>query len=589
MNKLQAELDALLERKREYERVQQHYLPIIHQESESVAKYIKEGLDRHHGRMESIRKQITRELGGDGDLANELIPDAKKVMAAFLRGFCNGYDEPNLADDETAEVPRHPAASKEDGQMEGVVGDNDSIDGDDEHRGRETVTDAHELQLNDPVSHPNDKISVSDYNIGGSQDGLGNACIEIIQRRVKIVQGRVEGQVFFEVCTTLPSGPRLTTHSVPVVLGRDIAPWREGAHERKDRQPTAKPHLALSDPLAVQKEIQAADEVLRRKIHKLMIKHTQQLVDIEETARKDGLSQGSLQEIFAGPAGMTARVVYDWSCAYLGTFMDSGKKDNDDSGSSGAETIKHVPGDDSGLSGLDSDEDELPLPKEKRVVEAAEATQETQSEDEVDDEVEPVYVLPNDPNDEDYTIVADGELQDESSELETEDVDIEEDDIEEDDIEEDDIEEDEYVVASAPPMWTDKGTIAWDKVKNKDYIFNTIGSRTPTGPYYYILRCESTPRLNTHHFMRNPWRAGPDHVGLHLKQPLRGGLKCHDSSTGWKLASAKQSEIQKTLGYEVIMPYAIHTPEGREENGRLVKESNAYVMQRARELTASSF
>jgi hypothetical protein len=97
----------------------------------------------------------------------------------------------------------------------------------------------------------------------------------------------------------------------------------------------------FSDPATVKKHLDAENESLRAKIHKLMIAHTDKIVDFEETARKDGLERRLLRKLFSGPAGMTARVAHDLANDYLETFMDDGYESED---SSDAETIEHVPG-----------------------------------------------------------------------------------------------------------------------------------------------------------------------------------------------------------------------------------------------------
>jgi hypothetical protein len=106
-------------------------------------------------------------------------------------------------------------------------------------------------------------------------------------------------------------------------------------------------------------------------------------------------------------------------------------------------------------------------------------------------------------------------------------------------------------VTAAPPLWTNKGVIAWEKVKNKDYIISTIGDRKPADGYHYIIRCESSPGKNTHHFTKNPWR-GESHVTRHLNKP--SGTGCHDAEYGKELAGKTQREVQKELGYESMRP-----------------------------------
>jgi hypothetical protein len=113
------------------------------------------------------------------------------------------------------------------------------------------------------------------------------------------------------------------------------------------------------------------------------------------------------------------------------------------------------------------------------------------------------------------------------------------------------------IPSAAPPLWTDKGTITWEEVKNRDFIFGTIGSKKPAGGYYYVLRCESAPGKNTHHFLKNPW-ASSGHVARHLEEPSERVPKCHDDRLGRELAEAMQKEIQKALGYEGMSHSSSH-------------------------------
>lgn len=172
------------------------------------------------------------------------------------------------------------------------------------------------------------------------------------------------------------------------------------------------------------------------------------------------------------------------------------------------------------------------------IEESEDADMEEYADDDADDseadkEFEMNYFVPDDPNDTDF--IVDDDQPDVSDSSEAEDGDPEESPLE---------------ISANPPIWTNKGTITWEEVKNTDYVFDTIGSKISAWPYYYVLRCESAPGQNIHHFTKNPWRSGPDHIVQHLKQ----SSKCHDEQLSRELVGGRQSGIQKALGYEGMGP-----------------------------------